>query len=174
MAGGPLFWTPTAEILFNYPATAANPEKLDDQCLKEGLGEDIVEDIRASLAHYDRLPYYQLSSARAPTLKRKVDQLRDAGVVLLIGTDSGVPGSFHCQSTWNELDIWVNHFGIPAMETIRAATYWPAVFHGVDDRVGTVEAGKVADIIAVRGDVLRHIALLSDVDVVVKSGRRVK
>ena len=171
---GPLFWTPTAEILFNYPATAANPEKLDDPCWKEGLGEDIVEDIRASLAHYDRLPYYQLSSARAPTLKRKVDQLRDAGVVLLIGTDSGVPGSFHCQSTWNELDIWVNHFGIPAMETIRAATYWPAVFHGVDDRVGTVEAGKVADIIAVRGDVLRHIALLSDVDVVVKSGRRVK
>lgn len=171
---GPFFWTPTAEILFNYPATAANPEKLDDPCWKVGLGDDIVADIQASLAHYDRLPYYQLSAARAPTLKHKVDQLREAGVVLLIGTDSGVPGSFHCQSTWNELDIWVNHFGIPAMEAIRAATYWPSVFHGVDDRVGTVEPGKLADIIAVRGDVLRHIALLQDVDVVVKGGTRVK
>jgi imidazolonepropionase-like amidohydrolase len=171
---GPLFWTPTAEVLYNYPATAANPEKLDDPCWTEGLGADVIADIRQSLAHYDRLPYYQLSPARAPTLRRKVEQLRDAGVVLLIGTDSGVPGSFHCQSTWNELDVWVNHFGIPAHEAIRAATYWPAVFHDVADEVGTIEPGKVADIIAVRGDVLRHIALLSDVDIIVKSGKRVK
>jgi imidazolonepropionase-like amidohydrolase len=171
---GPLFWTPTAEILYNYPATAANPEKLDDPCWHEGLGDDVVADIRRSLAHYDRLPYYQLSPARAPTLRHKVEQLRDAGVVLLIGTDSGVPGSFHCQSTWNELDVWVNHFGIPAMEAIRAATWWPAVFHGVSDRVGTIEPGRIADIIAVRGDVLRHIALLSSVDIVIKGGRRVK
>lgn len=171
---GPLFWTPTAEVLFNYPATAANPEVLDDPCWTEGLGDDVVADIRASLEHFDRLPYYQLSSARAPTLHRKIRQLREAGVVLLIGTDSGVPGSFHCQSTWNELDVWVNHFGIPAMEAIRAATYWPAVFHGADDRVGTVETGKLADIIAVRGDVLRHIALLSDPDIVIRNGRRVK
>jgi imidazolonepropionase-like amidohydrolase len=171
---GPLFWTPTAEVLYNYPATAANPEKLDDPCWQEGLRDDLVADIRASLRHYDRLPYYQLSAARAPTLRRKVEQLRAAGVVLLVGTDSGVPGSFHCQSTWNELDVWVNHFGIPAAEAIRAATYWPAVFHGVADRVGTVEPGKVADIIAVRGDVLRHIALLADVDIVVKGGRQVK
>jgi imidazolonepropionase-like amidohydrolase len=171
---GPLFWTPTAEVLFNYPSTAANQEKLDDPCWQEGLRDDVVADIRHSLEHFDRLPYYQLSTARAPTLRRKVEQLRAAGVVLLIGTDSGVPGSFHCQSTWNELDVWVDHFGIPASEAIRAATYWPAVFHGVADRVGTIEPGKLADIIAVRGDVLRHIALLSDVDVVVKNGRRVK
>jgi imidazolonepropionase-like amidohydrolase len=94
--------------------------------------------------------------------------------VLLIGTDSGVPGSFHCQSTWNELEVWVDHFDIPAQEAIRAATYWPAVFHGVADDVGTIEPGKIADIIAVRGDVLRHIALLSDVDLVLKGGRRVR
>ena len=171
---GPLFWTPTAEILHNYPATAANPEKLDDPCWQEGLSDDVVSDIRRSLEFYERLPYYQLSPARAPTLRRKVEQLREAGVVLLIGTDSGVPGSFHCQSTWNELDVWVNHFGIPAMEAIRAATWWPALFHGVADRVGTIEPGKIADIIAVRGDVLRHIALLADVDIVVKAGKRVK
>jgi imidazolonepropionase-like amidohydrolase len=60
------------------------------------------------------------------------------------------------------------------MEAIRAATWWPAVFHGVSDRVGTIEPGRIADIIAVRGDVLRHIALLSSVDIVIKGGRRVK
>jgi imidazolonepropionase-like amidohydrolase len=43
-----------------------------------------------------------------------------------------------------------------------------------DGEVGTVTPGKYADIIAVRGDVLRHIALLQRVDVVVKRGTRHK
>ena len=54
-----------------------------------------------------------------------------------------------------------------SLTTIRAATYWPAVAMRKEREVGTISPGKYADIIAVRGDVLRHIALLSDVDVVV-------
>ena len=41
---------------------------------------------------------------------------------------------------------------------------------GVADRTGTVSAGKLADIIAVEGDVLRYINLLQDVDLVIKGG----
>jgi imidazolonepropionase-like amidohydrolase len=44
----------------------------------------------------------------------------------------------------------------------------------VDARVGTVSAGKYADIIAVRGDVLRYISLLQRVDIVIKHGSRAK
>jgi imidazolonepropionase-like amidohydrolase len=44
----------------------------------------------------------------------------------------------------------------------------------VDDQVGTVSEGKYADIIAVRGDVLRYINLLQGVDIVIKRGRRYK
>jgi imidazolonepropionase-like amidohydrolase len=43
-----------------------------------------------------------------------------------------------------------------------------------DGRVGTVSPGKYADIIAVRGDALRYIALLQRVDIVVKHGVRYK
>jgi imidazolonepropionase-like amidohydrolase len=43
-----------------------------------------------------------------------------------------------------------------------------------DADYGTVAEGKYADIIAVKGDALRHIALLSRVDIVVKHGQRVK
>ncbi len=46
------------------------------------------------------------------------------------------------------------------MEAIRSATYWPAVLMGVESDVGTFTPGKYADIIAVRGDVLRYINLL--------------
>ena len=45
---------------------------------------------------------------------------------------------------------------------------------GVDDKVGTVSEGKLADIIAVKGDVLRYINLLSDVDIVIQNGKVVK
>ena len=126
------------------------------------------------MKHPERLSYYQITPLRRPTLKRKIHQLFESGVVLLIGTDSGIPMNFHSQTTWRELDAWVNAFGIDPMVAIRAATYWPSVAMKVSDRVGTVSEGKYADIIAVRGDVLRNINLLQNVDIVIKHGRRWK
>jgi imidazolonepropionase-like amidohydrolase len=79
---------------------------------------------------------------RKPTLEGKVEQVQDTGVVLLIGADSGIPMKFHFQSTWNELDVWVNEFDLDAMMTIKAATYWPSKLMGVDDEVGTISEGK--------------------------------
>ncbi len=171
---GPLFWTPTIEGLFNYEYLRDHPEKLDDPSWHQGLTPEIIADIRASLAHPGRLPYFQITPQRRPTLKRKFRQLRESGVVLLIGTDSGIPMKFHSQSTWNELDVWVNRLGVEPMDAIRAATYWPSVLMKVDKDVGTVSEGKYADIIAVRGDVLRYISLLQRVDIVIKRGRRYK
>ena len=81
--------------------------------------------------------------ARRPTLQRKFEQLRTSGVVMLIGTDSGVPLTFH-----SGLDLarsstcGVNHFGVEPMQAIQAATYWPAVAQKVIDEVGTVSRGQ--------------------------------
>jgi len=170
VAGGPLYWTPTVEGLFNYDFTVDNPEKLDNKCWHRGLTPETIADIKASISHPGQLEYTALTPLRKPTLKRKIDQLREAGLVLLVGTDSGIPMKFHCQSTWNEMAAWVNEFDIPAMDTIRSATYWPAVMMGVNKDLGTISAGKYADIIAVQGDVLRYINLLSRVDFVMKAG----
>ncbi len=171
---GPLYWTPTISVLYNNDYIRDHPELLDDPSWHDGLPDSIIADIQQSLSHFDRLPYFQLIPIRKPTLARKFQQLRDAGMVLLIGTDSGVPGNFHSQSTWWELEVWVDHLGMDPMQALRAATYWPAAFTGVIDDVGTVSEGKYADIIAVRGDVLRHISLLQDVDIVIKHGVRYK
>jgi imidazolonepropionase-like amidohydrolase len=174
MSLGPLFWTPTIEGLLNYEYLRDNPEQLDDPAWQDGLPADIVADIKASIQHPDRLSYFQLTPARRPTLARKFKQLQDAGVVMLVGTDSGIPMKFHSSSTWRELDAWVNILGVDPMTAIRGATYWPSVAMKVDKEVGTVSPGKYADIIAVRGDVLRYIALLQRVDIVVKRGTRYK
>ena len=174
MAAGALFWTPTIEGLYNFPYTVKNHEFIDGSDWHEGLPPAIVADIRQSLAHPERISYFQQTPQRWPTLQRKFQQLRENGVQLLIGTDSGIPMKFHSGSTWNELDVWVNRLGVPAIDAIRAATYWPAVAMKADKDYGTVTEGKYADIIAVKGDVLKQVALLQRVAFVVKHGRRVK
>jgi imidazolonepropionase-like amidohydrolase len=174
MSLGPLFWTPTVQGLLNYEYVRDNPEQLDDPSWQLGLPQSIIDDIKASLRKPGELSYYQITPLRRPTLARKITQLRESGVVLLIGTDSGIPMNFHSQTTWRELDAWVNHFNIDPITALRAATYWPSVAMKVSNDVGTVSEGKYADIIAVRGDVLRHIDLLQNVDIVIKHGRRWK
>ncbi len=171
---GPLFWTPTVEGLYNYEYVRDNPEKLDNDCWHLGLPKRIIDDIKSSLKKPGEMSYFQLTPIRKPTLEKKVNQLKAAGAVLLVGTDSGIPMKFHCQSTWNELDVWVNEFGFDPMYTIKAATYWPAKMMGVEEKYGTISEGKFADLIAVKGDVLRHIALLQNVNMVMKHGKIVK
>lgn len=92
--------------------------------------------VQASLTAPGMLEYMQLTPLRIPTLRRKIQQLRASGVVFLVGTDSGIPTVFHCQSTWRELAVWVDDLDIPAMDAIRVATHWPAVVTGVADKSG--------------------------------------
>src|SRR6266540_2962389 len=174
MSLGPLFWCPTIEGFINYQSLIENPEPLDDPKNYDGVPPDIAADIKQSIAHPNQLAYYQITPLRAKTVAHKFKQLQDSGVVMLIGTDSGIPMKFHSQSTWHELDAWVNHLGVDSMTAIRAATYWPAVMMKVDKDYGSISEGKFADIIALRGDVLQHIDLLQRVDLIIKHGKRVK
>ena len=170
IAGGPLYWTPTVEGLWSYEETRDNPEELDTDCWHRGLEPDTIADIKASIQHPHRLDYFQLTPKRKPTLKRKIAQLREAGVVMLIGTDSGIPMKFHCQSTWNEIDVWTRVMGIPFMETLQAATYWPSKMMGVENEWGTLQPGRYADVIAIKGDAAKYPALFQRVDFVMKGG----
>jgi imidazolonepropionase-like amidohydrolase len=170
----PLWWTPTVEALYNYDYIREHPELVDDPRWHEGLPPSIISDIRESLRHIDQLEYFRMVPPRKPTLKRKFQQLRESGAMLLIGTDSGVPTQFHTQSTWNEIEVWVHAMGVDPMDAIRAATFWPAVAMKVDRDSGTVTSGKYADIIAVHGDVLKFVDLLQNVDLVMKHGVRYK
>ncbi len=174
MSLGPLYWCPTIEGFLNYDDLIKNPEQLDDPAAELDVPRDIMEDIKQSLRHPGQLSYYQITPMRALTVDKKFHQLQESGVVLLIGTDSGIPMKFHNSSTWRELDAWVNKLGVDPMTAIRAATYWPAVMMKVDKDYGSITEGKFADIIAVKGDALRYIDLLQRVDLVIKHGKRYK
>ena len=169
-----LAWCPTVEGLFLSEYTAdVFPERLNDPRWQQDLAPDVVRDIRESLRNISALSYFQLVRRRIPTLANKFRQLRETGVTLLVGTDSGIPGNFHTDSTWRELATWVR-LGMTPMQAIAGATRWPAIWLKREKDLGTLAPGRYADVIAVRGDVLTHIELLQNVDVVVKNGVRVR
>lgn len=173
-ARGPLYWTPTIDVLTHFSQRRDDDEYLDDPRWYADLPPRIAADIRQSLQRMDTLAYYRYVPDREPTLQRKFAQLRSSGARLLIGTDAGVPGNFHGYATPEEMVTWVRRYGVDPMETIRAATFWPAAAMGVLERVGTVSPGKEADIIVVPRNPLLEIEVLRDVRVVIKAGRRVR
>lgn len=156
-----------------YNITMEYPERLDDRRLREDLPPAVYEDVRASIEHPERLGYFDQKKAINPWHAQKFRQLWDGGVTILVGTDSGTPMNFHYESTWQEMDLLVR-YGMPPLKVISAATRLPARLYGLGDELGTVEPGRLADIIVVDGNPLRDMSALRNVVHVIKGGVRYK
>ena len=89
-----------------------------------------------------------------------------AGVTIMFGTDCGVGEH---GSNAREF-AYMTEAGMPVMAAIRSATMVPATYLGIADRLGSVEAGKIADIVAVPGDPRTDIAVMQRVYFVMKEG----
>jgi imidazolonepropionase-like amidohydrolase len=92
-----------------------------------------------------------------------------AGVKIAYGTDAGV--SKHGRNA-DEFELLVK-FGMPPVEALKAATVNAADLLGLADEVGTIEAGKSADIIAVEGDPLADVTALKRMEFVMVRGETV-
>ncbi|PKQ00369.1 MAG: Xaa-Pro dipeptidase [Alphaproteobacteria bacterium HGW-Alphaproteobacteria-13] len=98
-----------------------------------------------------------------------VDALRRAhqgGVRIAFGTDSAV--SRHGENA-REFALMVKA-GLTPLDTIRAATVWGAAHVGLEREIGSIAAGKAADIVAVRGDPLEDVRRLETMRFVMKGG----
>ncbi len=88
---------------------------------------------------------------------QSIRDLKEAGVTLVMGSDSGnwplFPYYFHGPTTWRELRMLAES-GLSPLEVLSAATVNPAKMLGLADRIGTVEVGKIADLVVVRDDPL--------------------
>ncbi|HWB24473.1 MAG TPA: amidohydrolase family protein [Chitinophagaceae bacterium] len=89
-----------------------------------------------------------------------------AGVKIAFGTDAGV-----YPHGWNAKQFYyMVKYGLTSMQAIQSATINAADLIGVKDKIGSLKAGKYADIVAVKGDVLQDITLLEHIDFVMKGG----
>jgi len=99
-----------------------------------------------------------------------VGPMRRAGVKFIAGTDLGNPYCFPGFSLHDELGLLVKA-GLTPMEALQAATYNAAEFLGMKDSLGTVEAGKIADLVLLEADPLEDIGNTRKIAAVVVNGK---
>jgi imidazolonepropionase-like amidohydrolase len=167
-AGRPVVVT-AAHRAWIYEATAEFPERLQDPELKKAFGPEIYAEVRNSLKNWWSLGYFQRTDREMLFRERGVKQFIESGAVMGMGTDSGTPMNFHSEALWREIKVHVD-MGMSPSRAIAAATRVNANAIGKGRDLGSIEPGKIADIIVVNGNPLFDITALSHVDVVVKDG----
>lgn len=110
------------------------------------------------------------AAAIAPTLEANLRAVAGAGIPVAAGTDAGNVGTLHGASLHAELQR-MEAWGLSPMQVLVAATRDAArVFDATPD-FGTVEKGRLADLLVLDADPLAHVANLQRIDRVVKGGQ---
>jgi len=155
-------------------------DELIDMMLKQGayLVPTLIAPlsvVQFSQGHPDLLP--PMMAAKALSVieahQKSFRMAVDAGVNIAMGTDSGV--GRHGENG-KELQLMVEN-GMTPMQAIQASTSQAARLLRLEDKLGTLEVGKLADVIIVDGDVLSDISKIADpanVKLVLKAGRAAK
>ena len=119
-----------------------------------------------------KLPEGSLAKARAilPLRKAGFKAALDAGVPIAYGTDIGVFDHALVASAFR----YLVSYGMTPLQAIQSATITAARLLRLEDRIGTLEVGKDADLVAVEGDPLARIQTLEQVSLVMRHGKIVK
>ena len=134
-----------------YVPTISAGEFVAEKAMVDGYYPDIIRPKAAKIG---------------PQIKNTFKKAHQAGVKIAFGTDSGV--SYHGDNAKEFL--YMVEGGMAPMAAIQSATRVAAELLGIEDALGTIEVGKTADIIAVKGDPIKDISALQDVVFVMKDG----
>lgn len=144
--------------------TGRMPEGLLDLMLENGTY------IVPTLAVTDLYTDKHAGPKKYPELRESLAELYRAGANVVTGTDSGAPDVMFGEGCHAEMEL-LTGIGWSNMDAILAATSKAAACLGWEDDLGTVETGKLADLVAVSGDPLSDIADARNVRLVVRDGK---
>lgn len=158
-------------------AVAAGATGIEGLAVERPIGWDTALRMRGShvfvdptLTRIDRLePPSTDGTRRVSQGRRNLERLYRAGVPIVAGSDAPYTGPFG-SSLHEELRSLVDA-GMSPRDALAAATSVAARALRLDDRLGGIEPGKLADLIAVYGDPLSDIDALTDIVLVIADGR---
>lgn len=162
---------PTIEMRNAYVRVFQFREALDHPRIRQQYPGEVYEHLRSHWTHPESVPWGLGAPERIKMAKKKLKHFIQAGgrEQIVAGTDAGAPFNLHSPLT-KELGN-LHEAGLSAMETIQSATLRPAQMQGVEKDLGTISAGKFADIIIIDGDPLQDITLLQHkVVLIIKDG----
>jgi imidazolonepropionase-like amidohydrolase len=169
-----VIYTPSITVLEGYLHAARGT--VDGSLYPLDCADERSRSLVASAPSTERVPPGRLSpeSARATQQRMEIarqnaKRLHDAGVAITVGTDAGNPGTLHGPSIYREMEL-LQEAGLDPMDILVAATMVGARAMGRDAELGTVERGKLADLVALDADPTQDIANVRSVRWVMKGG----
>lgn len=101
----------------------------------------------------------------------QIAEMHEHGVEMMAGTDSGTTMIYPGSALHQELKLFVNKCRFTPMEALLSATIIPARFFGMEDQLGTIEKGKLADMILLSANPLEDIANIQKIEGVILNGK---
>ena len=154
--------TPTLLVVYNGPAGQA----YFDQSNRVWEHEKLLRFSRSEdLRSFRRVTHYWDDDLYAPQMAAEMKRLFDEGVLINAGGHGQMLG---LDMHW-ELELFVQG-GFSPMEALQVATRNGAEYHGLDHEIGTIEAGKRADLLVLRSNPLDDIRNTQDIAYVLRDG----
>ena len=134
------------------------------------LSDYLITDWKEQLEEKKQPSPFELAKLKE-VLVKDLQEMHKAGVRLMPGTDVAVLLIYPGYSLHDELQLLVKYVGLTPMEAIISAARYPAEFFGMQNRLGTIEKGKIADLVLLDANPLDDISNTKRISAVVLNGR---
>ena len=156
----------TLTIGDRYSRLAENPSFLDQPLYRASIEKTELERLKTeeSARQKERVWTWWMK-IMTPVAQENLRMIHEAGGVISLGTDQSLGAAVH-----REMELLVEA-GIPPLSVIRVATLNAALFLGKADKLGSIEKGKLADLVMLHADPSKDINNAKKIALVIKSGR---
>jgi imidazolonepropionase-like amidohydrolase len=156
----------TLTIGEGYSRLVEHPEFLDTPLYRAVYEEELLQRLRTTVRDsYAARTWTTWMKVMTPVAQENLRLIVEAGGVIVLGSDQSSGPASH-----RELELMVEG-GIPALEAIRIGTLNAAAFLGKERDFGSVEEGKLADLVLLNADPIADISNAQDIDMVIKGGQ---